>query len=100
MVTHKPDEPVSVATLQDAHEQVCREWPGRDAPVSVMVAYHQRAAALYDQVAEIDREHRHEALYWAHDERQTAEALNGQPRTSTCSGSVTQASQPEDGCVY
>jgi len=40
--------------------------------------YHQPAAALYDAVAETDREHHHEALYWAHQERAAAR-LVGQP---------------------
>ncbi len=67
-----------VRTLRAAHEVVNRRWPGRDASDSAWLDYHQPAAALYDAVAETDREHHHEALYWAHQERAAAR-LVGQP---------------------
>jgi hypothetical protein len=54
-----------VRTLQDAQEQVAREWPGRHASAEMFSAYHSRAARLYEQVAQIDTDHHHEALYWA-----------------------------------
>jgi hypothetical protein len=77
MVTRKPDSAgqASVRTLTGARELLHREWPGRDAAVSVLLAHHQRAAALFDQVAEIDSDHHHEALVLAQQERETARAL-------------------------
>jgi hypothetical protein len=64
-----------VLTLRQAHEALHREWPGHDAPDSAWLAHHQRAANLYADVAEIDPEHRHEAMYWAQQERDAARAM-------------------------
>ncbi|HEX4725908.1 MAG TPA: AMED_5909 family protein [Pseudonocardiaceae bacterium] len=72
----------AVRTLRAAHEWVNRRWPGRDAPDTVWLAYHQEAAAVYEAVAEIDQAHHHEALYWAHDELQAAQRLAGQESTA------------------
>jgi len=52
-----------------------RERPKRDAPREVWVAYYRRSAALYEEIAEVDRGHHHEALYWARWERRRAEQL-------------------------
>lgn len=76
----------SVRTLQDAHEQVAREWPGRHSSAETFRAYHELAARLYDQVAEIDPAHHHEALYWAQQERETAQGF-----AARISGSVDNA---------
>jgi hypothetical protein len=62
-------------TLTGARELLHREWPGVDAPVSVLLAHHQRAAALFDHVAEMDSDHHHEALVLAQQERETAQIL-------------------------
>ncbi len=35
-------------------------------------AYYHRSAVLYAEIAEIDRAHHHEALYWAERELQKA----------------------------
>jgi hypothetical protein len=64
-----------VRTLREAHEVLHREWPGHDAPGSAWLAHHQRAADLYADVAAIDPEHRHEAMYWARQERDAAKAV-------------------------
>ena len=64
-----------VRTLRQAHESLTRLWPGRDASAAAWVAYHERAARLYEQVARVDADHHHEALYWAGYERDVAEAL-------------------------
>jgi hypothetical protein len=42
------------------------------APLAEWLAYHQRAAAWYAEVAEIDRGHHHEALALAEQQRQFA----------------------------
>lgn len=60
------------ATLQGAREQVAREWPGREATPAAVRAYHERAAELFAHVAEVDTGHRHEALFWAAQEREYA----------------------------
>lgn len=39
------------------------------------LAYHQRSAALYAEVAEIDRGHHHEALFLAEQERHYAKQM-------------------------
>jgi hypothetical protein len=62
-------------TLRQAQESLSRRWPGRDASVAAQVAYHERAAALYEHVARVDPGHHHEALYWAGFEREQVEAL-------------------------
>jgi hypothetical protein len=71
-----------VRTLQDAHEQVAREWPGRQASAETFRAYYERAGRLYEQVAQIDSDHHHEALYWAQQERETAQGFAAQIRAS------------------
>lgn len=63
-----------VCTLRQARDQVMREWPGRDATPEAMRAYHQRAGQLFAQVAKTDPGHRHEALFWAAQERESARA--------------------------
>lgn len=62
-----------VRSLQDAHEQVAREWPGRYAPATVMRGYYEWAARVYQQVADTDPDHQHEARFWAQQERETAQ---------------------------
>jgi hypothetical protein len=42
------------------------------------LAYHQRSAAMYAEVAEIDRGHHHEALFMAERERQQAKEIKAQ----------------------
>jgi hypothetical protein len=76
----------SVRTLTGARELLHREWPGSGASMSVLLAHHQRAAALFDQVAEIDSNHHHEALVLAQQERETAQALAEQIAASTQTG--------------
>jgi hypothetical protein len=78
-----------VRTLQDAHEQIAREWPGRHASAETFRAYYSRAAVLYEQVAATDPDHHHEALYWAQQERETAQELSAQLGTSAPCGGPT-----------
>lgn len=60
-------------TLQDAREQAALRWPGRHASAIEFHAYHQNAAQLFQQVAQTDPGHKHEALYLAQQERETAQ---------------------------
>jgi len=57
-------------TLAEAHEALAGVRPARMAPLSEWLVYHQRAAAVYAEVAEIDRGHHHELLFMAERERQ------------------------------
>jgi hypothetical protein len=65
--TAEPDTP---HTLTEAQELLAAVRPARTAPPSEWLAYHQRAAAVYAEVAEIDRGHHHESLFMAERERQ------------------------------
>jgi hypothetical protein len=62
-------------TLADAHHAVARARPRQSAPLTEWLAYHQRSAAWYAEVAEIDRGHHHEALFMAERERQRAKEI-------------------------
>lgn len=79
----------AVLTLRQAQEMVRREWPGRDAPDSAWLAYHQRAAQLYAQVARHDLDHHHEALFWAAQEQEAARVL-------TEPGPISQDTEGDD----
>jgi hypothetical protein len=60
------------ATLREAHEVMCRCRPAPDAPLDAWLAYRRRGHALYTEVADADRFHHHEALYWASREGESA----------------------------
>lgn len=62
-------------TLREAHEALVALRPARDAAVSAWVSYYRRSAAVYRQVAEIDRDHNGHALYWAGREQAKADGL-------------------------
>jgi len=68
----KPGPP---RTLIQAHEELVRIRPDRDASLRAWLAYHQKSATLYAELAEIDRGHHHECLYWADRERRSAEEV-------------------------
>jgi hypothetical protein len=58
-----------------AHELLSRERPAPDATAEVWLAYYRRSAALYAEVAETDRGHHHEALYWSSREERKASEI-------------------------
>lgn len=62
-------------TLQQAHEVVAQRWPGRDASSAEWRAHHEYAASLYTHIAKVDRAHHHEALFWAGQEQEAAQAV-------------------------
>ncbi|MGH3696446.1 MAG: AMED_5909 family protein [Pseudonocardiaceae bacterium] len=70
--THEP------RTLPEAHEAVAHIRPRQKAPLTEWLAFHQRSAALYAEVAEIDRGHHHEALFMAEGERHYAKEIKTQ----------------------
>jgi hypothetical protein len=82
MTMDKPTEPVMPQTLVEAHEALARLRPSRQAPLAQWLAYYQRSAALYAEVAEIDRGHHHESLSWADHERDRAKEIMAQIFTS------------------
>lgn len=75
-------KPVTPQTLVEAHEMLARIRPGRQAPLAEWLAYYQRSAALYVEIAEIDRGHHHESLYWADHDRERAKEIKAQILTS------------------
>lgn len=83
-VTEKPMGPAAsaVTTLRDAHDLIRRLRPASDAPVAEWLAFRRRAAQIYTTVADVDRYHHHEALYWVQCEREAAEELAAQIQAS------------------
>jgi hypothetical protein len=70
--TTKPTPP---RTLFQAHVALVRIRPKSDASLVAWKAYYERSAALYREIAEIDRGHHHEALYWADREQRSADEI-------------------------
>lgn len=65
-------------TLAEAYHVVADYRPTRTAPLSEWLAYHQRCAAWYAELAEVDRGHHHEALAVAEEHRQLANKIKAQ----------------------
>jgi hypothetical protein len=72
--------------LTDAHNLLARIRPKSTASLEQWMAYYQRSSALYAEIAEIDRGHHHEALYWAERERESANEIKAQISTQLQSG--------------
>lgn len=68
----------TVTTLKEAHEAIGKLMPAPDAARSRWRTFYLRSAEVYRQVAEIDRGHHHEALYWANREREKGEAIDAE----------------------
>lgn len=64
----------SIRTLQQAHAYLGPRRPVESAPAVERVAFFRESARIYAAVAETDRFHHHEALYWATREREYAQA--------------------------
>jgi hypothetical protein len=67
-------------TLMQAHRELVRLRPGRDASSAAWLAYYQRSVSLYEHIAEIDPGHDGEARYWAQRERTRAATIAAQIR--------------------
>jgi hypothetical protein len=68
-------------TLMQAHGELVRIRPGRDASSAAWRAYYQRSVSLYEKIAEIDPGHEGEALYWRSEkesERGTSRRIRAQ----------------------
>ena len=61
-------------TLREAHDFVHRLRPAPDADSAAWGLFHQHSARVYEHVADIDRGHHHEAMYWfGYEQRKAAE---------------------------
>jgi hypothetical protein len=65
-----------VTTLSEAHDVLSKLMPNPKAAPAVLKDYYLRSAAVYARVAETDRSHHHEAMYWANREREKGEAIS------------------------
>jgi hypothetical protein len=65
----------SPETLMQAHELLSRMRPSSAASSATWLKYYRHSAAVYAEIAEVDRGHHHEALYWANRERAKANAI-------------------------
>jgi hypothetical protein len=72
MTGDEATDPVPPRTLADAQVALALIRPRRQAPLGEWLAYYQRSAAWYAEIAEVDRGHHHEALYMAAQEREQA----------------------------
>lgn len=70
----------AVTLLKDAHEALTHLMPAPDASPDVRREFYLRSAEVYARVAEVDRGHHHEALYWATRERAKAEGVESDDR--------------------
>ncbi len=78
MTGDKNAKPGPPKTLRQAHEALERIEPRLKAPLGEWLAYYQRSAALYAEIAEIDRGHHHEALHMAEEARDSAKEIEAQ----------------------
>jgi hypothetical protein len=77
-VKKPPVEPFQPNTLAAAHEFMPRVMPAPTAPLTEWLTFRRRSAATYARVADVDRGHHHEALYWAEQELKIVEELKEQ----------------------
>jgi len=67
-------------TLGQAHSDALRRRPPAESTLVVQRKFHQDNKRLYESVADIDRAHHHEILYWVEYERRKVETLTEQIR--------------------
>ena len=78
LVVDKNIEPARPRSLDEAHHALASIRPRLHAPPQEWLAYYRRSAALYAEIAEIDRAHHHEALSFAERERDSAQKIKDQ----------------------
>lgn len=66
-----------VQSLSEAHDLLPRLMPRTDTDPAALRRFHEKSAAVYRRVAEVDRGHHHEALYWADRETRLAAEVDG-----------------------
>jgi hypothetical protein len=82
MTETESSEPNPPRTLAEAGEALWRIRPDEQAPLAEWLTYYQRSAVVYDEIAEIDQSHHHEALYMAGEARKQAEEIEAQITTA------------------
>ncbi|PZS20825.1 MAG: hypothetical protein DLM60_08240 [Pseudonocardiales bacterium] len=75
MTVTKATNPEAPQTLMQAHGELVRIRPGRDASSTAWLAYYQRSVSVYEQITKTDPGHEGEARYWAHRERARAQNI-------------------------
>jgi len=83
-------------TLWEAHQFLMACRPLLSAKPQVWVKYYRESAALYAEMAELDRGHHHESLYWASRERQKADELDAQIRAGKPVTDTVKAGEAPD----
>jgi hypothetical protein len=63
---------MTARTLQEVHEVLSRLEPPPDAAPATRRDYHLRSIEVYERIADVDRGHHHEALYWVGREHRKA----------------------------
>ena len=90
-------------TLMQAHELLSHMRPSKTASRETWLRYYRRSAAAYADVAEIDRGHHHEALYWANRERAKANHLQAEitknPDPPAAKGANRAGPEPESHTI-
>ncbi|MFI6101647.1 AMED_5909 family protein [Lentzea sp. NPDC051213] len=72
---------MTATTLQEAHEVLSRLEPPPSSPSATRRDYHLRSVAVYERIADVDRGHHHEALYWVGREQRKAAEHAVSPRS-------------------
>jgi hypothetical protein len=78
MSTNKATRPEPPRTLIQAHNALVAIRPKGNASLAAWKAFYERSVALYREIAEIDRGHHHEALYWADREEEKLDEITAQ----------------------
>jgi hypothetical protein len=78
VVVEKNAEPARPRSLDEAHHALASIRPRLQASPQEWLAYYRQSAALYAEIAEIDRAHHHEALSFAERERDSAQKIKDQ----------------------
>ncbi len=73
-----------------AHQELVRIRPSRDASPAAWLAYYQRSVSVYEQIAKIDPGHEGEARYWAQREKARADNIAARIRAQA-SGAYRQS---------
>ncbi|MFE0027691.1 AMED_5909 family protein [Amycolatopsis sp. NPDC059021] len=64
--------------MAEAHEHVQRTRPAPDAKPAVWLAYRRTNARIYEHIADVDRGHHHESLYYVGYEQRQAKKIAAQ----------------------
>jgi hypothetical protein len=75
MTMDKTTDPAMPRTLAEAQHALASIRPPQTATLADWLAYHRQSAAMYAEVAEIDRGHHHEALFLAEHARLQAKDI-------------------------